>query len=96
VSWSAVVGARFSFHSRWIICISVVRFVGIKWQDIRFFTGTRLRTLIHMALDHMNIIHLVAFGTFNLSFPIPEAIRIEIINRIAFFAPNNITHGTPP
>jgi hypothetical protein len=88
------------FDTRSIESITVQRLIRIQGAGIRFLAGSFLRPLVHFALDHVNVVNRSAFGTVDGAFPVPKAVRIQIINSITglslkiFFTPDHITHGS--
>jgi hypothetical protein len=68
--------------------------------NIRLFPGSFLRTLVHFALDHVDVVNRPTFGTVDGAFPVPKAVRIQIINGVTglslkiFFTPDYITHSS--
>jgi hypothetical protein len=89
-----------AFDTRSIKSVSLQRFVRIKRAGVRFLAGSVLRALVHMALDHVDIINRPTFGTVDIPFPVPKAVRIKVVNSITrlslkiFFTPDHITHGS--
>jgi hypothetical protein len=89
-----------AFDTRSIESIAVQRLIRIQRAGVRRFAGPFLRALVHLALDHVDVVNRSTFGTVYRAFPIPEAVRIQIINGVTglslkiFFTPNYITHSS--
>jgi hypothetical protein len=53
-----------------------------------------------MALDHVDVVDRSTFGTVDGAFPVPKAVRIQVINGVTglslkiFFTPDYITHSS--
>jgi hypothetical protein len=88
-----------AFNTRPIKSVPVKGLVRIKRAGVRLFPGSVLRTPVHFALDHVDIVNCPTFGTIDGAFPVPKAVRIQIINGVTrlslkiFFTPNYITHS---
>jgi hypothetical protein len=89
-----------AFDTRSVESVALQRLVRIKRTGIRFFAGSVLRALVHMALDHVDVVNRSTFGTVDGALPVPETVRIQIIDGVTglslkiFFTPDYITHSS--
>jgi hypothetical protein len=89
-----------AFDTRSIESITVQRLIRIQGAGVRLFAGSFLRTLVHFALDHVDVVNRSTFGTVDGAFPVPKAVRIQIIDGVTglslkiFFTPDYITHSS--
>jgi hypothetical protein len=89
-----------AFDTRSVESVALQRLVRIKRTGIRFFAGSVLRALVHVALDHVDIVDRPTFGTVDGALPVPKTVRIQIINGVTglslkiFFTPDYITHSS--
>ena len=88
-----------AFDTRPVEPVALQGLISIKRAGVRLFPGSILRSLVHMALDHMDVVNRPTFGTVDRAFPVPKAVRIQIINGVTglslkiFFTPDYITHS---
>src|SRR5208337_3832796 len=53
----------------------------------------------HKALNHVDVIDRTALSAVDLSFPVPEAVGVQVVDCVTWFStfvlltPNDITHG---
>jgi hypothetical protein len=79
--------------------IAIQGLIRIQRAGVRLFAGSFFRTLVHFALDHVDVINRSTFGTVDGAFPVPEAVRIQVVNGVTglslkiFFTPDYITHS---
>jgi hypothetical protein len=89
-----------AFDTRSIETIAVQGLIRIQRAGVRLFAGSFFRAQVHFALDHVNVVNRSTFGTVDGAFPVPEAVRIQIINGVTglslkiFFTPDYITHSS--
>ena len=66
-----------------------------------YYAGSFIRPDVHEALDHVDVVHRLALGTVDRAFPVPETVRVEVVDSVTvfatnlFFAPDYITHSRP-
>src|SRR3989337_1048909 len=97
----ALIGPRPALDARQIIRVPFQRLVRIEGTQVRLLARFFIRSPVHMPLDHVDIIDRPALRAVGLSLPVPEAIGIQVVDRVTrfsthhFFTPNDIRHGDP-
>jgi hypothetical protein len=88
-----------AFDTRPVKSVAFQGLIRIQRAGVRCFVGSVLRSLVHVALDHVDVVNRPTFGTVDGAFPIPEAVRVEVVNGVTrlslkiFFTPDYITHS---
>jgi hypothetical protein len=94
----ALKGPGAALRARAEIDIAFQGLIGIERVGVRLFPRLLDRTLVHMAVDQMDKVNRFAIGAIDIALPIPETVRIKIIDGVArlavhvFFAPDDVTH----
>src|SRR3972149_1119264 len=78
---------------QWFVCIQRARVGLLAWALLRPFEIE--------ALNHVDVVHGLTFGTVDLPLPDPEGVRVQVVHGVTGFpthlllAPDDITHGGP-